>query len=71
MALALFFRCPPANAETPGVTNTEVKLRQSASFKGTSLALGSELWRGAQTYFKYINEQGGVQSRKNLRPQYK
>ena len=54
----------PVNAETIGVTDTEIKLGQSAAFKGTSAALGSELWRGAQTYFEYINDQGGVQGRK-------
>lgn len=58
--LTLMLGGHPAHAETPGVTDTEVKLGQSASFKGTSSALGTELWRSAETYFKYINGQDTI-----------
>ena len=65
MALPIFILGGhPIFAQTIGVTDIEIKLGQSAAFKGTSAALGSELWRGAQTYFKHINGQGGVHGRK-------
>jgi len=47
-----------------GVTADEIVFGQSAAFKGSSAALGSELWRGAQAYFDFINESGGVHGRK-------
>jgi len=64
MLSSLSLKVHPVFAQTIGVTDTEIKLGQSASFKGTSAALGSELWRGAQTYFEHINAQGGVHGRK-------
>lgn len=51
-------------SQSPGVTDSEIILGQSAAFKGASAALGSELWRGAQAYFDDINSQGGVNGRK-------
>lgn len=47
-----------------GVNDKEVILGQSAVFRGSSAALGSELWRGANAYFSYVNELGGVHGRK-------
>ena len=51
-------------AQTPGINNSEIIFGQSAAFKGTSSALGSELWRGSEAYFKHINSQGGIGGRK-------
>lgn len=51
-------------AQTNGVTESSIVLGQSAAFKGTSAALGSELWRGADAYFQHINSQGGIHGRK-------
>ncbi len=48
----------------PGVTDQEVVLGQSAAFSGTSAALGTELWRGADAYFKEYNENVGAHERK-------
>ncbi len=50
--------------KTPGVTDNSITLGQSAAFKGSSSSLGSELWRGAQAYFNFINASGGVNGRK-------
>lgn len=51
-------------ASTPGVSDAEVLLGQSAVFTGPSAGLGSELWRGAQAYFDSVNASGGVHGRK-------
>ena len=51
-------------AQTPGINKSEIIFGQSAAFKGTSSALGSELWRGSEAYFKHINSQGGIHGRK-------
>jgi branched-chain amino acid transport system substrate-binding protein len=42
----------------------ELVFGQSAAFSGSSKALGSELWRGAQAYFDYTNKNGGVNGRR-------
>ena len=36
----------------------------SAAFSGPSRGLGSELYRGARSYFNYVNENGGVGGRR-------
>ena len=36
----------------------------SAAFSGPSRGLGTELYRGAKSYFNHINENGGVNGRK-------
>ncbi len=53
----------PGFSQSIGVTEKEIRWGQSAAFKGTSAALGSELWRGAQAYFEHINSQGGINGR--------
>lgn len=55
---------PAVPVASDGVTDSEIILGQSAAFKGTSAALGSELWRGAAAYFRNVNRQGGVKGRK-------
>jgi branched-chain amino acid transport system substrate-binding protein len=42
----------------------EIILGQSAAFQGSSAILGTELWKGANAYFSFINSQGGVNGRK-------
>jgi len=51
-------------AQTPGINNSEITFGQSAAFRGTSSALGSELWRGSAAYFMHINSKGGIRGRK-------
>lgn len=40
-----------------------IVLGTSAAFKGTSRALGIELYRGAMAYFEQVNRQGGINGR--------
>jgi branched-chain amino acid transport system substrate-binding protein len=62
--LLFFFSTFDLVLAQPGVSDNEIILGQSAAFKGTAAALGSELWRGANAYFSHINELGGVKGRK-------
>ncbi|MGZ3651048.1 MAG: ABC transporter substrate-binding protein [Bdellovibrionota bacterium] len=59
-----FFRAHTASSATPGVSPTEVLLGQSAAFTGSSGALGTEFWRGAEAYFDAFNAAGGAHGRK-------
>ena len=45
-------------------SNDEIVLGVSAAFSGPSRGLGTELYRGAKSYFNHINENGGVNGRK-------
>ncbi len=44
----------------------DLVIGQSASFEGTSSVLGTELWKGSNAYFSYINHKGGVKG-KNIK----
>src|ERR671935_2922582 len=48
---------------TPGVTSTEIKLGGSVPLSGEASASGN-VARGAEYYFKYVNDHGGVFGRK-------
>ncbi len=48
----------------PGVTQSEILLGQSADLEGTSKALGLQIRAGLRTYFRKVNEKGGVYGRK-------
>jgi len=52
-----------ARADTPGVTNTEIKIGQTMPYSGSESAYGV-IGRTEAAYFKLINEQGGVNGRK-------
>jgi ABC-type branched-subunit amino acid transport system substrate-binding protein len=52
-----------ADAED-GVTSQRILIGQSAAFSGPASELGNEMRLGAQTYFDYINKQGGIGGRK-------
>ncbi len=47
-----------------GLTDSEIFLGMSAAFSGPSRGLGIELYRGASSYFAYVNQRGGVRGRK-------
>ena len=49
--------------ETPGVTDTEIKIGQTMPYSGPASAYGV-IGRAEAAYFKMINEQGGVNGRK-------
>ena len=48
---------------TPGVSSTEIKLGGSVPLSGEASAAGN-VARGAEYYFKYVNDHGGVFGRK-------
>ena len=50
-------------ADTPGVTDTEIKIGQTMPYSGPASAYGV-IGRTEAAYFKMINEQGGVNGRK-------
>ena len=52
-----------ASAETPGVTDTEIKIGQTMPYSGPASAYGA-IGRAETAYFKMINEQGGINGRK-------
>ena len=47
-----------------GVNDNSIVLGQSVALKGPAKALGKGMNTGAQAYFSYINEKGGVHGRK-------
>ncbi|MEW6529957.1 MAG: ABC transporter substrate-binding protein [Thermodesulfobacteriota bacterium] len=51
-------------AAEPGVTDKEIKIGGVVDLSGPIAFMGKGVARGAGTYFKYINDQGGVQGRK-------
>ena len=62
-AAALFASAGRARAETPGVTDAEIKIGQTMPYSGPASAYGV-IGRTETAYFKMINEQGGVNGRK-------
>ena len=62
-AAALAAGARSAIAETPGVTDTEIKIGQTMPYSGPASAYGA-IGRAETAYFKMINEQGGINGRK-------
>src|ERR1700692_765513 len=52
-----------AVAETPGVTDTEIKIGQNAAFSGPASVYG-QISVAESHYFQMINDQGGINGRK-------
>jgi branched-chain amino acid transport system substrate-binding protein len=50
-------------ADTPGITDTEIKIGQTMPYSGPASAYGV-IGRTEAAYFKMINEQGGINGRK-------
>ncbi len=65
VALFLVLGIPPALAQKTlvGVTDTEIKVGQSAPFSGPASVYG-QISTAESDYFKMINEQGGINGRK-------
>lgn len=61
----LMLSCAPALAQKPmiGVTDTEIKIGQSAPFSGPASVYG-QISTAETDYFKMINDQGGINGRK-------
>jgi len=55
---------PPVPAAEPGVTDKEIKVGGVVDLSGPIAFMGKGVSGGAATYFKYINDQGGVHGRK-------
>ncbi len=64
-AAAMAFAAGPraARADTPGITDTEIKIGQTMPYSGPASAYGV-IGRTEAAYFKMINEKGGVNGRK-------
>ena len=62
-ALSLGLSAIPALAETPGITDTEIKIGQNAAFSGPASVYG-QISTAESHYFKMINDQGGINGRK-------
>ncbi len=56
---------PSANSvQTPGVTDTEIRLGSSAALSGNAASLGTNLISGANVAVSEINDAGGINGRK-------
>jgi branched-chain amino acid transport system substrate-binding protein len=53
-----------AQTQPPGVTDKEIVIGSCAALEGPSSFLGRETVRGAEIYFQYVNDEGGVLGRK-------
>ena len=62
LAIAVGLRLP-VQAQTPGVTATEIKLGNTNPYSGPASAYGT-IGKPHGAYFKKINEEGGVNGRK-------
>jgi branched-chain amino acid transport system substrate-binding protein len=63
LGLALVSVVPPARAADPGVTATEIKIGGTHPFSGPASAYGT-IGKVIAAYFKKVNDEGGVNSRK-------
>ena len=61
--LALLATAPMAvRAQSPGITDTEIKIGQNAAFSGPASVYG-QISTAESAYFKMINDQGGIHGR--------
>jgi branched-chain amino acid transport system substrate-binding protein len=49
---------------TPGVTEKELVIGSCSALEGPSSFLGRETVAGAEAYFRYVNDEGGINGRK-------
>ena len=61
---ALVFSTLPAQAATPGVSATEIKLGYSGPLTGSAGLVYGKLPGAMKAYFDHINANGGVYGRK-------
>jgi branched-chain amino acid transport system substrate-binding protein len=64
LGLLLFAATFSSAQAVPGVSETEILIGSCSALEGPSHFLGTETVSGANTYFNYINEAGGVDGRK-------
>ncbi|MCH8010354.1 MAG: ABC transporter substrate-binding protein [Candidatus Marinimicrobia bacterium] len=63
VGLIVFMNCGGREA-SPGVTDSEILIGNIQDLSGPMAFLGSEIKHGAELYFKYVNEEGGIYERK-------
>jgi branched-chain amino acid transport system substrate-binding protein len=63
LAFLLALSVASARAETPGITDTEIKIGQNAAFSGPASVYG-QISTAESHYFEMINAQGGINGRK-------
>ncbi|MDB5399095.1 MAG: Extracellular ligand-binding receptor [Rhodopila sp.] len=63
LALSLSLSTASAQAATPGVTDTEIKIGQNAAFSGPASVYG-QISTAESHYFQMINDQGGINGRR-------
>ena len=62
-ALGVALAAPPAPAQTPGVTATEIKIGNTNPYSGNASAYGT-IGRAIGAYMKKVNDEGGINGRK-------
>ena len=62
--LFVFAFISDSRAQAPGVSDKEIVIGSCAALEGPSSFLGRETVTGAETYFRLVNEEGGVGGRK-------
>ena len=60
----LFVAATAVTAMAQGVTVDTILIGQSAALSGPAQELGREMKAGAEAYFKFVNENGGIQGRR-------
>jgi branched-chain amino acid transport system substrate-binding protein len=63
LALALGLGWPSAEAQTPGVTATEIKIGNTNPYSGPASAYGT-IGKAIAAYFRMVNNDGGINGRK-------
>ena len=61
--LALGLNMGTARAQSPGITDTEIKIGQNAAFSGPASVYG-QISTAESAYFQMINDEGGIYGRK-------
>lgn len=65
LAVSAFLFWPMlSSGQTPGITEKEIVIGSCAALEGPSSFLGRETVAGAEAYFDFINDEGGVNGRK-------
>jgi len=62
--ISLILAIPGAMAQSPGVSDTEIRIGQSCALTGQAQLLGEGMRDGALAYFRQVNAAGGINGRK-------
>jgi len=62
--LSLILAAPGAMAQSPGVSDTEIRIGQSCALTGQAQLLGKGMRDGALAYLRQVNAAGGINGRK-------